>query len=117
MNQKKHGVITGASAFINLNEGTEYSTYDGYIKGKNLKLIKNQLIVQSWRASDWQKEELDSIFIIHLEQKGDDVILFATHANLPDRQAEDISKSWIDFYWEPWKKHIAELQKAGSLKK
>ena len=116
MNAKQHSASTGAAAIIIAKEGAEYSAHDGYITGKNLKLVKNKLIVQTWRASDWNTADEDSIFIIYLEQKGKDVILFATHANLPDRQAEEIDKGWVDFYWAPWKKYLAGSAIAKSKK-
>jgi hypothetical protein len=46
MNAKKHTVVTGAAADIKAKEGTSFSAHDGYITGENLKLVKDQLIVQ-----------------------------------------------------------------------
>jgi activator of HSP90 ATPase len=107
MDAKKHTAATGASAKIFAKEGTEYSAHDGYITGKNIQLVKNKLIVQTWRAQGWDKNEIDSIFIIKLEPKGKDVVLYAVHANLPDKHAASIDKGWHDHYWEPWKKYLA----------
>jgi activator of HSP90 ATPase len=107
MNAKKHTKATAAEAQITSKEGAPFSAHDGYITGTNLKLVKDQLIVQSWRGSDWRKEDPDSTFIIHLEPKGKNVVLHAIHANLPDNQADDIDKGWHTFYWEPWKKFLA----------
>jgi len=107
MNPKKHTEATGAPARISAKVGAKFSAYDGYITGKNLHLVKEKLIVQSWRGSDWNRNEVDSTFAIHLEQKGKDVTLFMTHANVPDKEAPGITKGWRDFYWEPWKRHLA----------
>jgi activator of HSP90 ATPase len=107
MDAKKHSQSTGAMAKIEAKEGTKFTAYDNYISGKNLHLIKDKLIVQSWRGSDWAKGDMDSTFIINLESKGNDTILHVTHANLPEKQADDIKKGWADFYWLPWKKHLA----------
>jgi len=107
MDSKKHSFTTGASASISPKEGGRYSAHDNYIKGKNLQLIKNKLIVQTWRSADWDKNEVDSTFIICLEQKGNDTVLYATHANVPDNEFDSIKKGWHEFYWKPWKKYLS----------
>lgn len=107
MNAKKHSTATGAPAKISSKEGGNYSAHDNYITGKNLKLVKDKLIVQTWRAQGWDKEDTDSIFIIRLEPNGNDVVLHAIHANIPDKHVESIDKGWHAHYWEPWKKYLA----------
>ena len=107
MNPKKHSLVTGAPAVISAKEGTVYSAHGGYITGKNLHLIKDKLIVQTWRAQGWDKSDIDSTFIINLEQKGNNVVLHAIHANLPDKHSEHIDKGWHDHYWNRWKQHLA----------
>ncbi len=107
MNAKRHTVATGATAKISTKEGGKYSAHDGYITGKNLQLIKNKLIVQTWRAQSWENTDVDSTFIIYLEPKNNDTVLYATHANIPDKHAESIEKGWHDHYWKPWKKYLA----------
>jgi activator of HSP90 ATPase len=107
MDAKKHTMIAGAPCEISAKEGTKYSVHGGYISGKNLQLVKDKLIVQTWRAQTWDKNDVDSIFIIHLEQKGKDVALQAIHANVPDKHVEGVKKGWTGHYWGPWKQHIA----------
>ena len=106
MNAKKHSLVTGAPAKISAKQGSKYTAHGNYITGKNLRLVKNRLIVQTWRAQGWEKNDLDSTFIIELEPKDKDVILYVTHANLPDKHAGHIAKGWHDHYWNPWKMHI-----------
>lgn len=107
MDAKKHSVVTGGPAKISEKVGSPYSVHGDYIKGKNLHLVKNQTIVQTWRAKGWEKNDPDSIFTINLEQKGKDVVLHATHANIPDKHAAGIDKGWHGHYWNPWKQHLA----------
>lgn len=103
MNSKLHTASTGAISHISDEEGTSYDSGDDYITGKNLQLIKNKLIVQSWRAADWIDSDLDSTFILWFEEKGKDAILNMVHANVPDKHAEGIKKGWNTFYWDNWK--------------
>lgn len=65
LDAKHHSAINGgAKAKIGPEEGAKYTVGDNYITGKNLELVKNRLIVQSWRASDWDKNAIDSTFIL-----------------------------------------------------
>lgn len=104
---KKHSMISGAPASISSKIGSKYSLHHGYITGKNLHLVKDRQIVQTWRGSNWEKNDADSTFIINLERKGKDVVLHAIHANVPDKHAGHLSKGWYDHYWNPWKQYVA----------
>ena len=107
MNAKLHSDIIGGPAKIADKVGSSFSAHGGYITGKNIYLVKDKLIVQTWRSLGWDKNDVDSIFMIKLEPKGKDVILYAVHTNLPDKAVESVSKGWYDHYWNPWKQHLA----------
>jgi len=115
MNAKKHSIATGAPAKITAKEGAAFSTHNGYISGKNLRLVKNKLIVQTWRAMSWDKTDADSVFSIFLEPKGKNVVLYAIHANIPDKHEAGVDKGWYQHYWEPWKKFLAGKPIAKSI--
>ena len=106
MDSEKHAEVTDAVALITEVEGEPFSAYDDYISGVNLKLIKDTLIVQSWRTSDWEEDEPDSTFMLYFETKGDDVTLHVVHSNIPDDDADNIDNGWHEFYWEPWKEML-----------
>jgi activator of HSP90 ATPase len=107
MDAKKHSTATGGPAKISAKEGTKYSVHGGYITGKNLHLLKDKLIVQTWRAKEWSKDDVDSTFIIKLEPKGKDVVLQMIHAHIPTKHVDGIKKGWNTHYWEPWKQYLA----------
>ena len=107
MNSKKHAISTGSPATISTKERGAFSAHKGWITGENIKLIKDQLIVQSWRAQGWKAKDVDSTFMIFLEPKGKNVLLHAAHTNVPDKDYEGISNGWNQHYWEPWKKYLA----------
>jgi activator of HSP90 ATPase len=106
MDGEKHSIATGAPANITATEGSSYSAHNGYITGKNLQLIKDRLIVQTWRAQSWSSDDIDSTFIIYLEPQGEDVLLHAVHANVPDNAMESLNAGWHKMYWEPWKLYL-----------
>ena len=104
---KQHAMVTGGPAVIVAKEGSKYSTHGGYISGKNLQLVKDRLIVQTWRTQGWDETDIDSTFILYLEQKGKNVVLQAVHANLPDKHYKSVEKGWQEHYWNLWKQHLA----------
>src|SRR5437773_1895407 len=76
LDSKEHTMITGGNkAKISAIEGAAFTAHDGYIKGRNFQLVKDKLIVQSWRSNDWKKEDIDSTFILSFEQKGKDAVI------------------------------------------
>ena len=111
MNEKMHAELTGSSAKISAKEGATFSAHGDYITGKNLQLIKDTLIVQSWRGSDWDKKESDSIFILKFEPKGKDTVMKMIHANVPSKHVDGIKKGWDDYYWSAWNEALADSQK------
>ena len=108
---KEHSKATGMPVTIQPKEGSKFRSDDGYITGKNFQLVKNKLIVQSWRASDWNDSDLDSTFILSFEQKGKDGIVNMVHANIPDNQFAGIKDGWNTYYWKPWKKYFSSKKK------
>lgn len=109
LDSREHTKMTGNNlAKISAKEGVAFSAHGGYCRGNNLQLVKNKLIVQSWRAADWKKSDLDSTFILSFEQKKNDTVLTMIHANVPDIKAFNLKSGWQDFYWKPWKKYLSE---------
>jgi activator of HSP90 ATPase len=107
MNAKLHSLIAGSPVIISSKPGAKFSAHGGYIKGRNISLTKNRQILQTWRAEGWDKNDVDSIFMINLEQKGKDAVLYMVHAFLPEKAVAGIKKGWTDHYWNPWKQHLA----------
>jgi hypothetical protein len=62
MNSAKHTAATGMPAKISPKVGGNWSAFGGMILGKNLVLIPNRMIVQTWRSSEWKKADPDSIW-------------------------------------------------------
>jgi activator of HSP90 ATPase len=106
MDSRKHSDATGAPAKISNKVGDTFYAHGKYIVGKNLQLVKNKLIVQSWRGKEWAKSDIDSTLILQFYQQGNDALLVMTHANIPDKHYPGIKTGWNDFYWKPWKKYL-----------
>jgi len=107
MNAKTHSLIIDGPVVVSEVPGSSFTAFGDYITGKILMLVKDQLIVQSWRGSDWKKDDPDSVFVLALEQKGKDSVLNMIHSNVPEEHMKNLDQGWHDHYWNPWKQHLA----------
>jgi activator of HSP90 ATPase len=102
MDSKKHAQFTGGEAKISRKEGGQFSIYGGDIAGKNLELVADQKIVQSWRYSDWPEGVFSTAtFSLQATDKGTRLVF--TQSGVPDDKYEEIKQGWKDYYWEPMK--------------
>lgn len=104
---RKHAKATGGGAVMSQKEGTRFSAWDGYIEGVNLAIVKDRLVVQSWRASDWTADDPDSILVLAFSATKKGARVDLVHANVPDRERDALDQGWHDNYWEPWKAYLA----------
>lgn len=105
MDSKQHATFTEAAAKINPTIGGKFSAYDGYIEGKNLRLVPGKKIVQLWRGSDWPKGQF-STATFELKKHGIGTTLTFTHTDVPKEFMKDIAQGWKDYYWKRMKQHI-----------
>jgi activator of HSP90 ATPase len=102
MDSEKHAAFSGSAAEISREAGGEYSAYDGYITGKNIELVPDRKIVQSWRAVDWPEDKFSTVTFVFTPVEGGTRLDF-THADVPDGTEAEFTRGWIDNYWEPMK--------------
>ena len=105
MNSKKHAQFTGGAARISRKAGGTFSVFDGYATGKNIELIKDKKIVQTWRASDWEEGHYSTV-TIDITPVSSGCSLSFTQLKVPQSEYEDIKRGWNDYYWEPMKKML-----------
>ena len=106
LNSKSHSAMTGAKAVISDEPGAPFTAWDGYIEGENIELEKNRRIMQSWRTSDFKKNQDDSLVDIELiPADGNGTRLVLTHSNLDDDDIQ-YKKGWKENYFEPMKKYF-----------
>jgi hypothetical protein len=68
MDSAKHSASTGAPAKISRRVGGKWSAHGGMIGGRNLALVPNRMIVQSWRSRAFKPSDPDSILICALKK-------------------------------------------------
>ncbi|MFH2040439.1 MAG: SRPBCC domain-containing protein, partial [Chloroflexota bacterium] len=106
MDEEIHTSFTASAAQIIRKVGGVFTAYDGYISGKNIKLIPDQKIVQEWRAVDWEPQQT-SLITYELSAVPEGTQLDFTHSGLPQGTEDDFARGWIDNYWEPMRKLFA----------
>lgn len=105
MDSRKHSRFTGSRARISKRIGGEFSVYDDYATGKNLELIPNQLIRQSWRSADWPDGMISEIKL-ELEATHLGTRISFTHKGIPPGDYEKIKSGWTEFYWKPLRAYL-----------
>jgi activator of HSP90 ATPase len=105
MDSKKHAGFTGDKASISRKKGGRITAYGDYIEGKNLEIVKDKKIVQSWRSSDWPEGHYSKAsFILAKDPKNaKGSVLTFLQEDVPADMHDDIAQGWKDFYWEPMK--------------
>jgi activator of HSP90 ATPase len=108
MNSAKHTAATGMPARISSKVGGKWSAFGGMILGKNLLLIPNRMIVQTWRSAEWKKADPDSILVASFEKSASGgAQAELVHVGVPKYDHDGVTKGWVKFYWEPWRKYFA----------
>ena len=97
MDSAKHAEFTGAPATISREIGGEFSIMGGALSGKNIELVPDQKIVQSWRSNDWPEGHLSTVSFA-LEADNNGTRLSLTHAGVPDDSYDDVQQGWHDYY-------------------
>ena len=107
MDSAKHSAATGMPAKISPKVGGKWSAFGGMILGRNLYLMPNHVIVQSWRSSAWKKADPDSVIVVRFENSPSGATAYLAHVGVPQHDHEGVTQGWKKFYWEPWEKYLA----------
>jgi len=106
LSSEGHSEMTGGEAVISDKIGDSFTAWDGYIEGKNIELLPNQRIVQSWRTSQFDNDDKDSQIEVILDEIDGGTELTLIHSNLSET-GEHYKKGWQDHYFEPMKEYFA----------
>ena len=106
LDSEEHSKMTGGEARCSNQVGGTFTTWDGYITGKNLALTNDKEIVQSWRTSEFGENDEDSKLTITLTELDNGTELRLRHSNIPKGQTQ-YKQRWIDHYFTPMKEYFA----------
>jgi len=85
---------------ISPHVGGTFALFGGYISGRHIELVPDELIVQAWRVGSWVRG-LYSIISFQLTQEGAGTRIIFDHAGFPKGQAEHLASGWQEHYWDP----------------
>lgn len=111
VDSKKHSAATGSRARVSRKAGAAFTAWNGKLRGKNLMIVPNRLVMQAWRSAHWPASDPDSMLLLAFKDApgGGEVDLL--HVNVPAHDLAGVTKGWKKYYWEPWKKYIAAQKK------
>ena len=107
MDSKKHSKFTESKAKVSREVGGNFSIFGGDINGKNVELIQDKKIIQTWRSEgeNWPKGYYSTITLI-FEPVDDGTLIKFTHTDIPEGAYESVKEGWDKYYWEPLKEML-----------
>ncbi|MFT6209654.1 MAG: activator of HSP90 ATPase [Bacteroidia bacterium] len=107
LNSEEHAKMTGGEAECSDVVGGLFSVWDGYITGKNLSLVVDSEIVQTWRSTEFKDSDADSKLTVRFKNNQEGCELTLIHQNIPDDQP-DYEKGWEDHYFVPMREYFRD---------
>ncbi len=109
LSSRGHSAMTGSKARVSAKVGGGYTAWGDYISGKTLALVPGKKIVQSWRTTEFTKDDPDSEITVTLLplKAGTRVVL--VQEGVPDGQTSYQKGGWRDHYFRPMTRYFATL--------
>jgi activator of HSP90 ATPase len=85
--------------------GAAFSLFGGYIVGRQVELVPNELIVQAWRTLSWPRG-IYSIARFELTEQNAATKLVFDHTGFPKGEAQSLASGWQEHYWDPLSKYL-----------
>lgn len=112
MDSKKHSAATGGLAKLSRKAGGAFTAWGGQLWGKNLLIVPKRMIVQTWRSSNFKKDDADSILVLTFSKAPKGSRIDLAHVGVPAQDHAGVSKGWPKYYWEPWRAYLAKRRRA-----
>lgn len=106
----QHSRMTGGQAECSDTIGGSFTAWGGYIEGKNIALKPNKEIRQSWRTSEFDANDEDSIVTVQFNASENGTELVLEHNNIPEGQTQ-YKKGWLEHYFIPMENYFNSLEK------
>jgi len=98
MDEKKHSDLLSDKCTIN-REPRGLFKCGGFVEGRNIEIVKDRKIVQSWRGGDWPVGHFSKV-VLDIQPAGDHACkVLLTHEMIPAANFDDINSGWDKFYW------------------
>ena len=109
MDAKKHSKLTESKAKVSREIGGSFSIFEGALSGKNVELIQDKKIVQTWQGDgeNWPKGYYSTITLVFEPDDKGTLIKFK-HEDIPEASYESVKEGWDTYYWEPLKEILGK---------
>jgi activator of HSP90 ATPase len=111
LDSKKHSAATGGKATLSRKVGGAFTAWNKMLRGRNLMIVPNRLIVQSWRSVNFESGDADSILILEFSKAPGGGQVDLVHVNMPQQDHKGVTRGWPNYYWKPWKRYLAAKSK------
>lgn len=102
----EHSELTGGEAIIDAREGGKHSAWSGYIEGRFVELEHGKRLVMSWRTTEFDESDPDSLVELRFLPDGGGTRLEIVHTELPPGGAHKYETGWREFYFVPMRKYF-----------
>jgi activator of HSP90 ATPase len=92
--------------YISPHAGGSFALFGGYITGRHVELMPDELIVQAWRVGSWPRG-VYSIARFEFIAQGSSTQLVFDHTAFPKGEAEHLASGWQEHYWDPLVKFLS----------
>jgi activator of HSP90 ATPase len=91
---------------ISQHVGGAFALFGGYITGRQIELVPDELVVQAWRVGNWDRG-VYSIARFELIAQGASTNIIFDHTGFPKGRAEHLASGWQEHYWDPLVKYLS----------
>ncbi len=91
---------------ISQHAGGPFALFGGYIVGRHIELVPNEILVQAWRTGGWDRG-VYSIVRFELEEQGTGTKILFDHVGFPKGEADHLAAGWQAHYWSPMAQFLA----------
>ena len=101
LDSEQHSLFTGGEAKISPVKDEKYTAWDDYISGITLELEPFSRIMQTWRTTEFDNSDPDSMLEILFEEVSTGTKITLKHTEIPAGQSERYKNGWEEHYFEP----------------
>lgn len=92
---------------ISREVGGPFTLFGGYVTGRNLELLRDERLVQVWRARSWDAGDYSLVkFVLVADGSGTKVVF--DHRGFPEGEGAHLASGWHSHYWDPMAKFLSQ---------
>jgi len=99
--------IGAKPAEIDAVAGGAFAVFGGYISGRYIDIVADELILQAWRVGSWAPGVF-SLARFLLVDRGSACRIVFDHTGFPAGKGVNLANGWRDNYWQPLTKLLAQ---------